>query len=210
MELEGIDNKRLLFLYNQYLVQIAYRESRPFYTTRDIENLFRRDDYKLFIGLYRKLQNDGIVRFRDIRFFMKSAEEAVIGPFHVSDIIKEYEYAIGHYNKRKKEIDIDDREERIKKSFSFLEEMCLMGGLKYDDLFKGSPSVILKKWKEGSVDKIVVVYLCDFNEIKKKNWSFIYCGNLINEAKKISKDINNSVYLTSLLEDELLKLKSSI
>jgi len=171
--------------------------------------LHERDDFGFFAVLYKKLEDIDVCSFGRISTFFKVTEEVVKEYYHIKVIVRDFD-EIAEKFKTYVVDGINETAIKIEKSFMFLAEYCLMNNIVYKDLFIGSPPLILRKWKEGYVDEHVVVYLYDFNKIKKKTWYRIYCGKLANSQKKISESINNSVYLTSLMEDELLKLKSSI
>jgi len=204
-----MENRFLLLVYREYLIQVASREGRPFRLPTTTNTLRDRADYRMFAALAHRLEDKEIDSVKKIKKFMAVAERVTVNSFHVSEIIGNFDNLLEHYRNEKEET-VDDKKLVIKKAFDYLEEYCIMNELSYDDLFKGSPPVILKIWKEGNISDEVLLFMFDINIMKKKTWYKIYCGNLISKAKHVLESINSNVYLYSFMECEQLKLKNSI
>ena len=98
----------------------------------------------------------------------------------------------------------------IKKSFETLTETCLLENIKYEHINIGSPSLLLKLWKKGKVDKVTTVYLGDLKDYKQKPWLKIYAKDLIPCIKKINTKIVSNEKLSNVLKGETEKLKKNL
>lgn len=193
-------------VYKQYLIQIANKESRPFRLPKTNISLLERTDQSFFFVLMKKLTSKGIKNKKQIAVFMESARK-YLPTFHISDVVDNFESIWENY-KAVKEDSVDEAKIKIKKAFEYLKEYSIINGIEsYEDLLKGSPPVLLKLWKRGSVDERVLVSLFDFETVKRKPWYRIYCGDLVPKLKRINNEIKNSVDLVSLIETELVKFK---
>jgi hypothetical protein len=198
----------LLIIYKEYLVKVASRECRPFRLPKNLNSLEKRNDYSFFLVLEKKLSENGIKSKYQITKFMTISDE-YLQEFHISDIVLKFDEILEEYKNHKEETDEEYRL-RIKKSFDKLAEYCIMNGINnIEDLNMGSPSVLLKLWKGGKIDDVVVIKLFDLSRISKKSWAKAYCGDLLNSFRKKQAEIQNGIH-SSFLEHERVKFNKTI
>lgn len=192
-------------VYKQYLVQVAIKEGRPFALPKTTDSFEKRTDKSFFYVLTKKLNNDG-VKINRLSQFMETACDK-LSYFHITDVINNYD-EIYEIFKNKKENTIEEERKSLKIAFDFLKEYVIIKGVTLEDLKIGSPPVLLKLWKQGRLNDIIIVALLDFNKIKKKSWYRIYCGKIIPKLKTIESRLQNDVELNSFIECELVKINS--
>lgn len=192
-------------VYKIYLIQLAKRMGRPFCVPKEYKALMERNDYKLFMFLSDKLKNNGIYSEKQINKFFECAGEITL-EYYVVDFLKDFDRIIELF-KNKKEITQDERLLKIKKSFDYLKEYCLLNNVKdLNELCVGNPPIILKLWKNNKIMAEVLAVTFDCESIKKKTWYRIYCGNLQQNINKIRGDHG----LSSILNNEVLNIKNEI
>jgi len=200
------DDQFAFTIYKQYLVQLASLEGRPFSLPKTNVTMLERSDSHFFYALTKKLKDKAITNTKQITVFMETARKTETD-FHISDVVKNFQVIWDKY-KLIKEDTTKETKNKIKKAFEFLTEYCIINDInRYEDLLKGSPPVLLKLWKRGSVDERVLISLFDFDKIKRKPWYRVYCGDLVPRIGRISKQIGNNVELSSFIEGELVKFK---
>jgi hypothetical protein len=201
-----VSDRFVFTVYRFYLTQLAEREGRYFKIPKAFKTLEDRNDFSSFCVLAGKLQTNGITEHAALATFMECASTCM-PHFYIINILTEFDTLLLNF-KAFKRIEVT-RVDRIKKAFDSLKEYAILNNMKSMDEFKkGEPPILLKLWKGGHIDEATLVFLLDFESLKKKTWYIAYCGNLAGKVSKIKKDINSDVYIASTLEGELLKLKT--
>ena len=198
----------LLSIYQEYLVQVAERECRPFRLPKNTSSLEKRNDYSFFLVLEKKLADNDVETRPQLKRFMKIAGEE-IGDFHISYVVDDFDKLLKTYKTKKVGTD-EDEKVRIKKAFDFLAEFCIMNRINtIEELAIGSPPTILKLWKEGKIGELIVVKLFDLSQIRKKVWARAYCGELLSRMSKLKTEVKTGRF-SSFLEHEQLTLNKKI
>lgn len=179
---------RILTLYQEYLIKLAAIENRPYCLPKTLDSLQRNmTNFNMFLKLKGCLDKNHITQRETIKKFMNCAESVLGGDFSVVSILGKFDDIIEAFEKYDKRsfYDIDI----ITRGLNYLQEYCLTNDIKDEkDLYTGNPSVIVKLWKQKAIDDVLLVYLIDIDEVKKKKWFNIYCRELnnvkINDIKK--------------------------
>ena len=155
-------------IYKEYLINVAKKEGRPFRLPKDESKFIERPDYTLFYGLMKELEKKDIKSLKDMKEFMSNARWYLENSFYIRHIVDNVEFIIKYQqNNENKETMKFDSFAIIKKSFETLTETCLLENIKYENINIGSPSLLLKLWKKGKVDKVTTVYLGDLKDYKQ-------------------------------------------
>jgi hypothetical protein len=196
--------KLVSLIYRSYLANLAKKENRPFRIPKDIMgSLEKRNDYRLFYGVSKRFIEDKI----QVDRFMSCAYDHLSNNFYIAEILNEYKIIKQIYDSYTIGSDKEKKIKEIKKAFQFLEEYCIMKGVKDgNELLKGNPPLILKFWKEKKINSITLISLFDINTIRKKSWSKLYAGQLISNYGVLSKQIDECELIQEALRNGFVKL----
>lgn len=179
----------VLELYKNYLIQKATQEGRPFRLPKNSNTLVDRKDYKLFLGLLKRL-TDSEVEYRSYKHFMRAAREHLQGEFYISSILEYYDVIYKEFSESKEDQSWCNLIKKIKNSFKKLEEYVIINNIRtVEEMNIGNPPIILKMWKEGKVEDIVLVYMLNLDALKRKSWFKVYCSGLYQNINKLKSMI---------------------
>lgn len=198
---------RILTLYQEYLIKLAAIENRPYCLPKTLDSLQRNmSNFNMFLRLKGCLDKNQITQRETIKKFMNCAESVLGGDFSVVTLLGKFDEIITVFEKYDKRSFYDISV--ITSGLNYIQEYCLVNNIKDEkDLYVGNPSVIVKLWKQKAIDDVLLVYLIDIDDVKKKKWFSIYCRELNNvKIKDIKKRLSEEkVRLT--LEEGLKILK---
>lgn len=202
-----MESKLLFESYKQYLIKIAEKEGRPFRLPKNTKTLENRSDYSFFIVFSDKLRSKKIFEQKRIAMFLEVAYKQ-LQSFHISDIVQSFDELYEAFKNYKEDTDLEVKR-KIKLAFDNLIEYCMINKVSREDqLYEGSPPLILKLWKQGHLEERVLVMLYDLNKVKQKTWFRVYCGDLASRYSKVKKNINSNVHLFSFIESETVRFKT--
>lgn len=196
-------------VYKEYLVSTAFLEGRPYTIPRTTESFEQRPDHKLFFRLWHLLEERKYDTRKDIKRFFVYSRACLKQHQHVSDLIDNVDAIIKYGEENYKIETRQDMVHKINKSFGYLEEFCLLKKIKFDDLFLGTPSLILKEWKAKKVDDITGNFLVDLNRMKKEPWFKIF-GKDILASSRGTKTLIENYKLTEVLSENKKKVQESL
>jgi hypothetical protein len=209
MSMNTVSMNSLRF-YHEYLKILARIEGRPYRLPKDLDNLKRKTPgiYKILNIITYRLKENDIREKRTYIKFLKVAEVILKRDFNLQNILASFDILIKKFDS----FDNIYREEGrlIKKSFTFIEEFCMMNKIKNkNDLFVGNPPLIVKWWKQKKIDDYTFAELFDVRTVISKRWAKIYLGRYnYSSSEKFREEIVENIFLHTTMQKSVAKLNN--